>query len=185
MKSNPVKSKKTKTESKVDLNTESVVEKEKKPAKPKKTSPKKTNLEGKLSEIPLKEKKTSVSKPKEKLSISPETKKILKEITNHLKEKKCEDIVVMNLEEVNSYLSLFVIATVSSHTQGKAVARDLEKKMKVHKLGVGNTEKKNAPIESGWTLLDLGEIVVHIMTAETRAYYDLDKLWGDAKKVSL
>ena len=36
-----------------------------------------------------------------------------------------------------------------------------------------------------WTLLDLGEIVVHIMTAETRAYYDLDKLWGDAKKVSL
>ena len=82
-------------------------------------------------------------------------------------------------------MSLFVIATVSSHTQGKAVARDLEKKMKVHKLGVGNTEKKNAPIESGWTLLDLGEIVVHIMTAETRAYYDLDKLWGDAKKVSL
>jgi ribosome-associated protein len=52
-------------------------------------------------------------------------------------------------------------------------------------IGCGNSEKKSIPTESGWTLLDLGEIVVHIMTAETRAYYDLDKLWGDAKKVTL
>ncbi|MBP9887308.1 MAG: ribosome silencing factor [Leptospiraceae bacterium] len=117
--------------------------------------------------------------------MSPETKKILKEILNLLKEKKCEDIVIMNLEEVNTYLSLFVIATVASHTQGRAVARELEKNMKQYKLGSGNTEKKNIPAESGWSLIDLGEIIVHIMTAETRAYYDLDKLWGDAKRITL
>lgn len=182
MKSNPVKSKKTKVES---SQTDSAVVKEKKPTKAKKTVTKKTNLEGKLPDIPLKEKKTTVAKSKEKLSISPETKKVLKEILNLLKEKKCEDIVIMNLEEVNSYLSLFVIATVSSHTQGRAVAREVEKQMKQYKLGVGSTEKKNIPTESGWSLIDLGEIIVHIMTAETRAYYDLDKLWGDAKKITL
>lgn len=183
MKSNPVKSKKTKAESKTTIE-DSVATKPSITKEKKAKTTKKTNLEGKLSDIPLKEKKTSPAKPKDK-SISPATKKTLKEITSHLREKKCEDIVIMNLEEVNSYLSLFVIATVSSHTQGKAVARDLEKKMKSYKLGAGNTEKKNAPTESGWTLLDLGEIVVHIMTKETRAYYDLDKLWGDAKKISL
>ena len=184
MKSNQVKSKKAKTETAPELETtETSIPKEKKATKAKKTSAKKTNLEGKLSDIPLKEKKAP--KAKEKLTISPETKKVLKEIISLLKEKKCEDIVVMNLEEVNSYLSLFVIATVASHTQGRAAARDLEKKMKPYKLGAGNMEKKSIPTESGWTLLDLGEIVVHIMTAETRAYYDLDKLWGDAKRVTL
>jgi len=181
LKSNQAKSKKTKTETAPELET--IIPKEKKATKAKKTTVKKTNLEEKLSDIPLKEKKAP--KAKEKLTISPETKKILKEIISLLKEKKCEDIIVMNLEEVNSYLSLFVIATVASHTQGRAAARDLEKKMKPYKLGAGNMEKKSIPTESGWTLLDLGEIVVHIMTAETRAYYDLDKLWGDAKRVTL
>lgn len=186
MKSNPVKSKKTKPESKEtdSVSLDSSVAKEKKPAKAKKTVTKKTNLEAKLTDIPLKEKKAAATKSKEK-SISPETKKILKEILNLLKEKKCEDIVIMNLEEVNTYLSLFVIATVASHTQGRAVARELEKNMKQYKLGSGNTEKKNIPAESGWSLIDLGEIIVHIMTAETRAYYDLDKLWGDAKRITL
>jgi len=194
LKSNPVKSKKTKTEPKAKTGedstnpdlpvADSIEKKTTKTTKAKKTAiVKKTNLEGKLSDIPLKEKKSS-AKPKEK-TISAETKKILKEMMSLLKEKKCDDIVVMNLEEVNSYLSLFVICTVGSHTQGRAVARELEKKMKHHKLGTGNIEKKNLPTESGWTLLDLGEIIVHIMTAETRAYYDLDKLWGDAKKISL
>ncbi len=184
MKSNQVKSKKTKTDSAPELEIPETITKEKKATKAKKTTVKKTNLEGKLTDIPLKEKK-AVAKPKEKLTISAETKKVLKEIISLLKEKKCEDIVIMNLEEVNSYLSLFVIATVASHTQGRAAARELEKKMKPYKLGAGNIEKKSTPTESGWTLLDLGEIVVHIMTAETRAYYDLDKLWGDAKKVTL
>lgn len=184
MKSNQVKSKKTKTDSTPELEIPETVTKEKKTAKPKKTTVKKTNLEGKLADIPLKEKKVA-TKTKEKATISAETKKVLKEIISLLKEKKCEEIVVMNLEEVNSYLSLFVIATVASHTQGRAAARELEKKMKPYKLGAGNLEKKSIPTESGWTLLDLGEIVVHIMTAETRAYYDLDKLWGDAKKVTL
>ena len=136
MKSNQVKSKKTKTETAPELETtETSIPKEKKATKAKKTSAKKTNLEGKLSDIPLKEKKAP--KAKEKLTISPETKKVLKEIISLLKEKKCEDIVVMNLEEVNSYLSLFVIATVASHTQGRAAVelQHVDTKVLNHVLG--------------------------------------------------
>jgi len=183
LKLNPEKNKSVNSDKASKNAQDTINTKEKKTSRPKKTTSKKTNLESKLTEIPLKEKKAT-TKPKEK-SLSTETKKILKEIISILKEKKCEDIIVMNLEEVNTYLSLFVICTVASHTQGRAAARDLEKKMKHYKLGVGNTEKKNIPTESGWTLLDLGEIVVHIMTAETRAYYDLDKLWGDAKRITI
>lgn len=149
---------------------------------PEKKKKSKTNLENSLKEIGLKEKKTP--KPK-KTTLDKEQKKIIKEITKHLEEKKCEDIVVMNLEKVNTYLSIFIVCTVASSIQAKSVVRDLERKTKHYKLGFGSTERKDHSTESGWSILDLGEIVVHVMTKETRSYYDLDKLWGDAERLKI
>lgn len=100
-----------------------------------------------------------------------------------MEEKKCEDIVILNLEKVNSYLSIFIIASVNSATQARAVSREIEKSLKEFKLGMGSQDKSSS-LDSGWILLDYGEIIVHIMTKDARGYYDLEKLWGDAKKVS-
>ncbi len=128
------------------------------------------------------------TKPKTKSSKKDNTserKKIIKDIVKSLNEKKCEDIIALNLENVNSYLSIFVIATVATSTQAKSVVRELEKKTKHLKMGAGSLEKKNSPEESGWAILDLGEIILHVMTKEVRAYYDLDKLWGDAEKIKI
>lgn len=134
----------------------------------------KSNLENEVKPI----------KPKKKES-QPTTKKILKIIVSILNEKKCEDISILDLENVNTYLSIFIICTVNSSTQAKAVSRELERKLKVYKLGSGNQEKKAHNADNGWTLLDLGEIFVHIMTQEKRKFYDLEKLWGDATIIKI
>lgn len=104
-------------------------------------------------------------------------------ISGILEDKKSKEIKILDLEEIHSYLSVFVICTVDSHIQARAVARELEKKLKEFKLGRGNQEKKAQ--DNGWILLDLGEIIVHIMTDEKRSFYDLEKLWGDAKPIKV
>lgn len=121
-------------------------------------------------------------KPKKK-GTPTTTKKIIKKIITILEEKKCEDISILDLENVNSYLCIFIICSVNSAVQARAVSRELERSLKEYKLGPGNQEKKAHNSDNGWILLDLGEIVVHIMTPEKRKYYDLEKLWGDATPI--
>jgi ribosome-associated protein len=123
------------------------------------------------------------AKAKKKASSKTDRKKILKMISGILEDKKSKEIKILDLEEIHSYLSVFVICTVDSHIQARAVARELEKKLKEFKLGRGNQEKKAQ--DNGWILLDLGEIIVHIMTDEKRSFYDLEKLWGDAKPIKV
>ncbi|MCB1160019.1 MAG: ribosome silencing factor [Leptospiraceae bacterium] len=110
---------------------------------------------------------------------------VLKDIVDILNNKKCEDISILDLESVNSYLSLFVICTVKTGTQGKAVSKDLLRSLKKYKLTRGTAGKTDNTGDSGWILIDFGEVFVHIMTKEIREYYNLDKLWGDAKHIPL
>ncbi|MCE9499901.1 MAG: ribosome silencing factor [Leptospira sp.] len=124
-------------------------------------------------------------KKTKEVSNSTDTKKILSRIQAMLKEKKCEDITILNLEEVNSYLSYFVLCNVSYCVQAKAVSRELENNFKSLKLGPGNQDNEEKGAESGWILIDFGEILVHIMTPEKRHFYDLDRLWGDAKVITV
>ncbi len=131
----------------------------------------------------MKSKTTSKKISKKKAVKSKDQKSILKTIIKVLEEKKSKDIRVLDLEDIHSYLSIFVICTVESHVQARAIARDLEKKLKELKLGRGNQEKKAQ--DNGWILLDLGEIIVHIMTEDKRRFYDLEKLWGDAKFIQV
>lgn len=110
---------------------------------------------------------------------------ILKKIKQIFTDKKCDDSLFMDLQDVNSYLTYFAIATAKTDTQARSVARDIEKFMKPirksqgiqNRTPSGNTAKDN----SGWLLLDYGDIIVHIMNPEIREYYDLERLWGDAK----
>jgi ribosome-associated protein len=114
-----------------------------------------------------------------------ETAEILKNIKNIFSEKKCEEMQFMDLQNVNSYLTYFAIATAKTSTQARSVARDIEKYMKPLRKGQGIQNKSPhgtvAKDKSGWLVLDYGDIIVHIMEPDMRAYYDLEKLWGDAK----
>ncbi|AAN48563.1 ribosome silencing factor [Leptospira interrogans] len=116
---------------------------------------------------------------------NPSTEDILRIIRDIMTDKKCEEVSILNLESVNSYLSYFVICTVNSAVQANAVAREVRKTLKEYKLSHKETDKTGTSATSGWTLLDFGEIIVHIMTPEKREYYNLDRLWRDAKRIEL
>lgn len=110
---------------------------------------------------------------------------ILKNIKKIFLEKKCEEIQFLDLQNVNSYLTYFAIATAKTDTQARSVAREIEKFMKPLRKGQGiqnrSPQGNVAKDNSGWLLLDYGDIIVHIMNPEIRSYYNLERLWGDAK----
>lgn len=127
--------------------------------------------------------KIATKKKTPKKTTSADRKKILKLIHKILTEKKIRDIIILNLEAIHSYLSIFVIGTAENSLQARAVAREIERQTKEFKLGRGLQERK--PTDNGWVLIDLGEIVVHVMTEEKRKFYDLERLWRDAQVISI
>lgn len=100
-----------------------------------------------------------------------------REIAEIISDKKGSDIVLLDTGKVSTIADYFVIATVDSERQAKAVVDDIEKKMKVHrKLPLGAGREMN----SGWVLLDYGSVIVHIFDPGTRDFYDLEELWSNA-----
>ncbi len=93
--------------------------------------------------------------------------------------KKGSDVLLLDLRKVNSYFDYFLIATGNSRIHCRALARELEKTM----LARGLRSRNRPDYESGWIVIDFGELIVHIFTGETRDYYQLEKLWGDAGRL--
>lgn len=92
-----------------------------------------------------------------------------------LDEMKAMHVMVLDVHTLTSITDEMIIATANSNRQAKSIADELIKSVKehdFHPLGVEGVETGE------WILVDLGEIVVHIMLAETRAFYNLEKLWS-------
>ena len=100
-------------------------------------------------------------------------------IFDALEDKKATDIVMLDLTAVSDSLDYFVICSATSQPQMSALERHvLEKLLEVDVRAVG----VEGP-SPRWVLINLGAILVHIMTPETRDFYDLEGLWADAKQV--
>lgn len=98
---------------------------------------------------------------------NPSTEDILRIIRDIMTDKKCEEVSILNLESVNSYLSYFVICTVNSAVQANAVAREVRKTLKEYKLSHKETDKTGTSATSGWTLFGFRR--------NYRSYYDSRK----------
>jgi ribosome-associated protein len=94
-----------------------------------------------------------------------------------LGEKKADDIVLLNLMGVNSFLDYFLIATANSIIHARALAREVQRFFGEH----GIRERNRPLMDSPWIVLDYSEIVVHIFTREGREFYQLERLWEDAE----
>ncbi len=96
-------------------------------------------------------------------------------------EKLAENVITLSIGPISSIADYFVIATANSEPQLRAIADFVERQAR-EKFGVhasGSTESS----EGGWRLLDFGNVIVHVMTPEMRARYNLEGLWGDAEKL--
>ena len=96
-------------------------------------------------------------------------------------EKKAEDLSVLELRELSSFTDYFLIMHGNSIRQNSAIAEGLESELK--KMGIRplSVEGRNS---ADWILLDYGHFIVHIFSPKAREYYSLEKLWGDAPRLS-
>ena len=88
---------------------------------------------------------------------------------------KAVDVKVLDVGEISSFTDVMIVATGTSTRQVKALADRVTEKCKeagVRPLGVEGER------ESEWILVDLGDVVVHVMNPETRDFYQLEKLWS-------
>ena len=107
--------------------------------------------------------------------------KQLAEIIHVVEEKKGRDAVLLNLQGISLVTDYFLIVTGNSSTQVKAIADNIEEKLPGLDLPILRIE--GLP-EAKWVLVDCGDIVIHVMTPDTRDFYNLERLWGDAEVVS-
>lgn len=97
-------------------------------------------------------------------------------------QRRCRDIVVLDLKGISPATDYFVIATGTSDRQMRTVADEIcqtGKKTGSQLFGRAGYE------QARWILLDFIDVVVHIFDSEYRDYYDLDLLWGDAQKLTI
>lgn len=98
-------------------------------------------------------------------------------------EKLAHDILILDLTEIETPpADFFVIVTVDSEAQIKAVTDSIEHTLKSMGFGYPNHEGKGT---STWVILDYFDVVVHVMLASAREFYKLERLWGDAKAYTL
>lgn len=94
-------------------------------------------------------------------------------------EKISRDIYILNLKNIEmSPADYFVICTCDSDIQSKALADAIERRTKTEGYGRPKIEGTDS---ARWILLDFFDVVMHVMLPETRSFYKLEKLWGDAK----
>ena len=104
------------------------------------------------------------------------TLSIKKHVISALEDIKAFDIVSLNVKKLTSISDFMLIASASSTRQTKALARNIKDKMSVSGVEVIGIEGET---EGDWVLVDLGDIIVHIMTPTTRAYFNLEELWSN------
>ena len=97
-----------------------------------------------------------------------------------LDSKKGEDISILDIREISDIADYFVIATGNNPNQMEALMEAADEALSKAGINPGNTEGNK---DSSWILMDYSDVIVHIFDAESRSFYDLDRIWKDSKKV--
>jgi ribosome-associated protein len=107
---------------------------------------------------------------------------VAKRIADLMISKKAIDIVILDLKKLTSATDYFVICSADSDTQVKAIADSVQVGMEAQGERVWHQEGYHA---LRWIVLDYVDVVVHVFHKEERSFYNLDRLWGDAKRIEV
>ena len=107
----------------------------------------------------------------------------------HAANTRCHNVVLLDVRGISPVTDYMLLATGTSPRQMRTVCdelAELAEQRGEHALGTDGIESSGEPGatgESGWMLIDFVTVVFHVFSQDARAFYDLDSLWGDAKKV--
>ena len=90
--------------------------------------------------------------------------------------KQAQNLVVLDTRQISSFADYFVICNGDSDRQIEAILKEVSSHLKKFGLIAHHSE---GDADSGWVLLDLGSVIVHIFSPQQRDYYKLDELWSD------
>ena len=107
-----------------------------------------------------------------------ESKVLAMKIADALSEKKGDEVLLIDIAEKSSFADYFVMASAGSERQLEALKDAVEDALEPEGIFPRRVEGQKA---SGWILIDYGDVVVNILTADMRAKYSIEKIWGDCE----
>jgi ribosome-associated protein len=116
------------------------------------------------------------------VSALPSAERKVRRAARAAQDKKAVDLVVLDVRALSSVTDYFLVCSGRSTTHVQTIIDAIRDELKaagsrpLHGEGVA---------ESGWVLLDYGDVLVHVFLDETRTYYALERLWGDAPALAL
>jgi len=97
-------------------------------------------------------------------------------------DKKARDTIILELKDLSTIADYFVICSGDNPSQIRAIAEAIQENFSKDRIRPLGKEGLNA---AHWVLIDYGDIVINIFDEDTRAYYELEKLWIDAPRITL
>ena len=111
-----------------------------------------------------------------------ECKEIAMKIAEVLEDKKAKDITIIDIGEKSAFADYMIVASGGSERQIATLKDETEEVVEKAGMQVKSVEGKK---ESGWILLDCGDIIVNLFTNEMREKYTIEKIWGDCETILL
>ena len=97
-------------------------------------------------------------------------------------DKKAQDIIVLDRRHTPAFTDFFLVCSGQNQRQVHAIADAIEESLKAARIRPSHIEGYD---RAEWVLMDYFTFIVHIFTPQTRAFYSLERLWGDAEKIEV
>ena len=116
---------------------------------------------------------------------SGSTKKLTGDVAKAVEaalDKKAADVVVLDLRHTPAFTDFFVLCSGQNQRQVKAIADAIEESLRAERVKPAHVEGYD---RAEWVLMDFFSFIVHVFTPQTREFYSLERLWGDAHRIDV
>jgi ribosome-associated protein len=124
------------------------------------------------------DKKLPVKKPRRSRRLTGDIAKAVRAALD----KKAVDVVVLDLRQTPAFTDFFVLCSGQNQRQVKAIADAVEETLRAAKVRPAHVEGYD---RAEWVLMDFFSFIVHVFTPQTRQFYSLERLWGDAQRIEV
>ena len=111
-----------------------------------------------------------------------EPREMAQKIAETLSARKALDVMIIDISEKSSFADYFVMASAGNERQLEALKDHIEDLLEPMKIFPKSVEAKR---DSGWILMDYGDVIVNVLTLEMRDKYNIEKIWGDCEIIAV